>query len=59
MLLLLNDLSADLKPQNIFVAVDPSAINGYTCKLFDFGCSRLDTGDVYDEDTSYENAGVS
>lgn len=51
----------DLKPQNVFVAVQSTTVNGraYVCKLFDFGCSlKLVDMDSY-EDGSYENVGVS
>lgn len=45
---------ADVKPQNILVAVAPA--RGYLCKLFDFGCSvKIDTV----EDDPYKQVGVS
>lgn len=50
-------LHLDLKPQNIFVALNVSGNSerDYVCKLFDFGCSRS----RLNKNEHYENAGVS
>lgn len=49
----------DVKPQNVFVAVNSSSANDrrYTCKLFDFGSSFFE--DSFHEGDSYEQLGVS
>jgi serine/threonine protein kinase len=50
-------IHADLKPQNVLVAVNVKTAEerGYMCKLFDFGCSTR----LHLKHEGFENIGVS